>query len=350
MSDKKKLIFSFQGAFGPPTYGHYQSMETFITKVKADYPEHDYSFLFMPTARSGSKLHLEPTQQNRIDILREFSGRLSTEHSVHVEASIIEYGIYNDIKVTDTIYTINKIKEVNPEAVIVLGMGQDNVLQLPFWKDIEKYKELVEKIYIVKREMDGGPSTTDFNDLGGNFIGAFENKPPNWAADEDRLKPVFANVTKKVDDTVDIGTVIFDLGTVIKISLPEIVKIEAEISPSSSSMIRHFIAKIVKNIDVDTNAKKIAFLIFGPDEIKHDMELVTTCINLYREVAQTDEKFEVYLTNQIDGTRDDEYATYLNKINVTTGGKRQTRKNKRKTKRKSLKKKRKTKKKRKMKK
>ena len=145
MSDKKKLFFSFQGAFGPPTYGHYQSMETFITKVKADYPAHDYSFLFMPTARSGSKLHLEPTQRNRIDILEEFSSRLKTEHEVRVEASTIEYGIYKDSNVTDTIYTINKIKEVNPEAVIVLGMGQDNVLRLPFWKDIREYNKEVNK-------------------------------------------------------------------------------------------------------------------------------------------------------------------------------------------------------------
>jgi nicotinic acid mononucleotide adenylyltransferase len=341
MSDKKKLFFSFQGAFGPPTYGHYQSMETFITNVKADYPDHDYSFLFMPTARSGSKLHLEPTQHNRIDILEEFSNRLRTEHRVHVEASTLEYGIYIEKDATDTIYTLEKIKEDHPDAVIVLGMGQDNVLQLPFWKDIKKYKELVEKIYIVTREMDG-PSTTVFTDNDEKVIGEFENKPPGWAAKEERLAPVFANVTKNVDDT-------FDLGTVIKIPLPEIVKIEeAEISPSSSSMIRHFIAKIVRGDDIDANKKKIAYLIFGPDENKHKMELVTTCINLY--AAQTDEQFKAFLTKQIKGIRDDEYDAYFAKIKPTTGGKRQTRKNKRKTKRKSLKKKRKTKKKRKMKK
>jgi hypothetical protein len=44
----------------------------FANKILADYPTSKILMLFMPTASSVSKPHLEPTQQNRIDVLNTF--------------------------------------------------------------------------------------------------------------------------------------------------------------------------------------------------------------------------------------------------------------------------------------
>ena len=67
----ENIIFSYQGAFGPPTYGHYKSMETFIQRIIQDYGEdYKYTFLFMPTKSSSSKPHLQGTMKQRESILQ----------------------------------------------------------------------------------------------------------------------------------------------------------------------------------------------------------------------------------------------------------------------------------------
>ena len=77
----KNLIFSYQGAFGPPTYGHYQSM-LFFSRMIQEYiedKEYNVTMLFMPTAISGSKKHLQPTQDLRIETLKIFCEKLGRE-------------------------------------------------------------------------------------------------------------------------------------------------------------------------------------------------------------------------------------------------------------------------------
>ena len=71
--NRKKVIFTYQGAFGPPTFGHYKCMEIFTKKVMEDYPtnNHKITMLFMPTAQSSSKPHLKPTQKLRLKILND---------------------------------------------------------------------------------------------------------------------------------------------------------------------------------------------------------------------------------------------------------------------------------------
>jgi len=68
-----KYVFSFQGAFGPPTYGHYVSMREFTKRVLHDYSAsaEEIIMLFMPTSQSSSKKHLISTQEDRYLILTQ---------------------------------------------------------------------------------------------------------------------------------------------------------------------------------------------------------------------------------------------------------------------------------------
>jgi len=71
-SIEQKVIFSFQGAFGPPTWGHCVSMFLFANNVLDNYPNSDITMLFMPTGGSSNKKHLEPTQNIRLAVLKIF--------------------------------------------------------------------------------------------------------------------------------------------------------------------------------------------------------------------------------------------------------------------------------------
>ena len=70
------VVFSYQGAFGPPTYGHYKSMEAFAQKLNTDFPDEKILMLFMPTA-GGSKSHLLPTRIMRKKVLDMFCNMLT---------------------------------------------------------------------------------------------------------------------------------------------------------------------------------------------------------------------------------------------------------------------------------
>ena len=95
-SSENNIVFSFQGAFGPPTWGHYTSMKLFAIAVLKDYPSSKINMLFMPTAKSGSKPHLAPTQAARTKVLTEFCNLLKKESefagkTITFEVSDIEY-------------------------------------------------------------------------------------------------------------------------------------------------------------------------------------------------------------------------------------------------------------------
>ena len=160
----EQIVFSYQGAFGPPTYGHYKSMETFIDRITKDYrkkTENDkdinYTFLFMPTKSSSSKPHLKGTMYHRQLILQKFCEKLKEKYkalnlNITIAPSRIEF---DDTTSSDTINTIDELIKKYSGAKIILGMGQDNALQLPYWKSIKEYADKVKRIDLVTRDVTG---------------------------------------------------------------------------------------------------------------------------------------------------------------------------------------------------
>ena len=160
-SRQPTVVFSFQGAFGPPTLGHYTAMKLYAEKVLQDYPGHVIDMLFMPTALGGSKPHLKETQDSRIELLRQFCIKLQEEFAgtpgidITFFPSNIEYELCrhgnND---TGTYRTVQQLRKIYPRSKLLLGMGLDNMLQMPYWKNVETYKTLgVEKIYVASRDL-----------------------------------------------------------------------------------------------------------------------------------------------------------------------------------------------------
>lgn len=213
-SKKPSIVFSFQGAFNPPHIGHYESMKAFARQVAKDYPHHDITMLFMPTARSNSKKHLLPTQQYRIQHLDYFCKRLANDfsqrlqfqiQSLCLQASTIEYDInplYNGS--TDTIHTIHTLKKMYPSATLLLGMGFDNCLQLLYWDGIEQFASAgVKAIYTVPRLNVSNNKRKVFYDRSGRRISfLFDSCVPwtlhNWSK---VLKPKHKN-----DDSYIVST------------------------------------------------------------------------------------------------------------------------------------------------
>ena len=164
-SSENNIVFSFQGAFGPPTWGHYTSMKLFAIAVLKDYPSSKINMLFMPTAKSGSKPHLAPTQAARTKVLTEFCNLLKKESefagkTITFEVSDIEYKLAESkdsmLNSGATIATIDELvkgKSKPDDDKILLGIGFDNMMQLPYWAEVDKYKVRVDKIYVSYRTL-----------------------------------------------------------------------------------------------------------------------------------------------------------------------------------------------------
>jgi nicotinic acid mononucleotide adenylyltransferase len=335
------IVFSYQGAFAPPTYGHYKSMDTFIDRVITDYgsSSHDntYTFLFMPTKKSSSKPHLEFTMDQRKEILQIFSDKLKqkyTDENIHIDPSTIEFD--KDTS-SDTINTIKVLEVEYPNAKIILGMGKDNALQLPYWANIGDYESKVDKIYLVQREVDGDHVRIFKNDKD-EIIGTFDTVVPSWAQKNEKLQPVFEI---KTEELIDGNKIPADAR--MNIGLPVIVEIEANIPPSSSSMIRHFISRIINSQEIQENKEKIKKLMFGVSEFQDAENIdatVESVITDYTRLNKDNYGVAESLRNSLgkQGEYDTEYNTYIRQIGSTTagGGKKRTRKRKgRKTRRKS---------------
>ena len=185
------VVFSYQGAFGPPTAGHITSMHMFANQILIDYSDKKILMLFMPTAFSVDKTHLEPTQQNRFDVLNAFCDILKNRYSdlkerITFQVSDIEYNIYETQKKngvvidTGTYLTLEKLNKEYQKSKILLGMGKDNMLQLPSWKNIGHYKSQynVEKIYVVNRELSKDPTKNNSDNNDKPEIVVLSGSPP----------------------------------------------------------------------------------------------------------------------------------------------------------------------------
>jgi nicotinic acid mononucleotide adenylyltransferase len=137
-----KMVFSFQGAFAPPTYGHYVAMRIFANKMLIHYPNHEIVMLFMPNGAGGSKPHISYTRESRMTVLDAFCEKLNSEYlsngNITFGASDIEYWLCTAVdetyKYTPQQEGIGKIKDkkykiynaASPPAVVDLGMNDEN--------------------------------------------------------------------------------------------------------------------------------------------------------------------------------------------------------------------------------
>ncbi len=164
------VVCTYQGAFGPPHLGHKGAAQIIANKLVDLYPGSPITVLFMPTSNVSSKESLSKSKTSvvnnetesqaspyiseieRKDILDIYCEELKKEvPGVNFETSDIEYNL-GPTKGTSTIYTLEKLHEKYPDATLVLAMGRDNGVQLPWWANIQKYDGLVDKILMVDRE------------------------------------------------------------------------------------------------------------------------------------------------------------------------------------------------------
>ena len=306
MSDKeenKGIIFSYQGAFGPPTYGHYKSMSAFAEKLNETYnKDRSITMYFMPTPSSSSKKHLDPTWSVRIKVLEKFCKDLKYSYpDINFYVSRVEE-TYNT---KGTIDTIKILKKNFPNENIIIGMGYDNLLQLPYWKGIDEWVDNnVTDIYVINRNL-----TTEEEK---NIVTINKYKVSSivpWHIPEKRAEKVFG-ITKHLNK----GKSIKDLTFNPDLKLPKITRIDNnDIPDTSSSMIRNFIS------NRNHLEEKIAKLMFGPNW-KKNRGLVKETINDYQSKDLSEENFQ---------NKYDEYLEKYNKIiddiidkNSVSGGKK----------------------------
>jgi nicotinic acid mononucleotide adenylyltransferase len=271
MADEYAVVNSFQGAFGPPTRGHYEAMLFAARKILLDYPGKKILMLFMPTAASASKPHLKMTQNERIDALEIFCGMLKTainNDRIVFQASRIEYELYDERPDSSTISTIEKLTELYPRATRNLIMGVDNLYDLPFWNGVQDYSDYITKIYCPGRDVtdEDMKNTIEFSDIVGvknrNGMKGIEtirfNKFASW--DRAKVKPLKTRLNEKNAK----GTSVIDSITKI-----EYVKLPAP-SPTSSSLLRVALAKHYKNVDASGKYKWITATLQGLTPTEND--------------------------------------------------------------------------------
>ena len=313
-SRQPTVVFSFQGAFGPPTLGHYTAMKLYAEKVLQDYPDNFIEMLFMPTALGTSKPHLKETQDSRFGLLHEFCIKLQEEFTgidITFSPSRIEYDLCRDSNDTGTYRTVEKLREMYPDSILLLGMGLDNMLQMPYWKNVETYKTLgVEKIYVASRVLtqDEMEKTRKFHN--GNRVDEHESivrfdlTVPAWGP-QTILQTVRAfeceerseyNVLREYvsnNETLPkdlINELVAEFSVVLTqelhnkmskqdevykyfLDLPEFVMVgdgNEKIPGTSSSMMRYYICKYIKEPDDSVREKireKIRKLIWGNKKI-----------------------------------------------------------------------------------
>jgi nicotinic acid mononucleotide adenylyltransferase len=210
---KNFTIFSYQGAFGPPTFGHFFAMFEFAKKILSnpEYSNGKILMLFMPTP-GGSKSHLFPTQNTRVRCLAKFCEILEDKFNIPTlmfNVSTIEYELAkkNDVSGigNKSVATFETINALSPKCSnLLLGMGMDNAIGLPSWSRSSEYKNYVKEIYIVKRD-----NTPEINGEG----------------------------------------------------FPKITQLESEIPPTSSSMLRHYIGPA--KVGIQESVEKVNKIITG---------------------------------------------------------------------------------------
>ena len=315
-SSENNIVFSFQGAFGPPTWGHYTSMKLFAIAVLDDYSTGIITMLFMPTAKSGSKPHLEPTQDARTEVLKEFCRLLKNESEfadprIKFDVSDIEYKLKGE-RSGATIATIEKLVEGKSKSddKILLGIGFDNMMQLPYWAEVDKYKNHVDKIYVSYRTLSSEELaktkvytiTQDVSDEKPKL--RFETTIPKFLKKVDNVVTGFGLPSETTMDTAQdaITSKTKSGDDNFNLPLPSIKIVgktdddTSQIPATSSSMMRYFIKKYIQATSEDEKAQykqKIKNVMFGPTLVlvpKTWDNLFSTTIRYYDELDKNYKK------------------------------------------------------------
>jgi len=330
------VVFSYQGAFETPTFGHFASMEMFAEKILIDYPTSNIRMLFMPTALSSSKPHLEPTQQNRIAVLNKFCKILKEKYKdndkITFEASEIEYQLCasheDGSKIdTGTYRTIDMLKEIYPTSIIILGMGKDNILQLPYWKNIDEYADKVTSIYVVDRQLSKAEEkmVADFKITVQDGVSLPFQKILPWQKPKEEINSILGitglDTKGNYEKGIDVTKIIEGYEPHININLPNILVLTGLPPPTSSSMLRYYIYKYIieSNEKVENEIKEIIKnIMFGQYSDVEITWLVDQTINGYKNENENNEyKFSV----PIDDGYDAKYTEIFNNNGFTFGGK-----------------------------
>ena len=311
------VLFSYQGSFGPPTYGHYKSMLAFAEQLSTEYTGNIKMFFMM--SPGGSKKHLFPTIESRKAVLQEFCDalKLAIENNTKIINKKITFHVgdqeiiiaENQNKSVGTIETINVlIKKTKSEEYknynICLGMGLDNAYQLPYWANIDEYENKVHKIYVVPRN----PTNEDIEKTrmfrvvnedksvaemrfdvtvpwkNDTFLKCFLSE--HFLSEYEKNKIDIKEVNKEM--LIDSLTAVNNEKNLFEFyqALPPVVVINnSQIPPTSSSMMRYFIYIYLspdKNEQKKTDIlEKIQKLMFGPNITEDQKGLVENTIKNY---------------------------------------------------------------------
>jgi nicotinic acid mononucleotide adenylyltransferase len=341
--DVPDVVFSFQGAFGYPTWGHYVSMREFAKQVLLDYPSEKILMLFMPTAASGAKPHLRLTQDLRIEILNRFCELLKSEvpfkdSNITFQASTIEYEIYENTTLSvnetpktkndsATIWTIKTLHDKYQTSTLLLGMGYDNMLQLPYWKFVNEYIKNIKKIYVVDRALTEEELGKTKEFIKNEIPFRFEDNIPSWYKPEINVNNL--NFYKKIEKDKNGNDIETDkLLNINRVDLPEIKMIHVNIPATSSSMMRYYICLYIKDSNPE-HFNKIKSLMFGPYASQNDDQLILDCINKLREMYNPDTP-----------CKDDKYDEKYSELTLVGGRRRKSKRGRRSKQRRSKKSKR----------
>jgi len=298
------LYFSYQGAFGPPTFGHYVAMDSFTKKIIDKYGKsYTINMMFMPTAESISKPHLKFSKDSRVKILLEFCKRLKEKYPrINFITSNIEYSIYEERNSSHSIYTVEKLREISkPGDLIFFGMGLDNLYQIPYWYRINEFSNNLEGIYYVNRNI----NDEDFIITDEFMVFDQELKIDNkekyirfqkilpWNMKPNNIFTRFMKFESKINYSkidseknmfikgFDITT-LFPKNNVINTSLPKFYSISETFIPrTSSSMLRFFIYKLIKTKE-NKYKNYIKNLIFGKEY--NNIQLIDELIIEYEKI------------------------------------------------------------------
>jgi hypothetical protein len=208
---KTRVIISYQGAYACPHLGHKGGAQNSVRKALELYPlaTHQIDFRFMPSNEFGSKDSLSAakaaaaaggaetsdffSEQERKDMLEIYCTELAAEFpGVNFSVSDVEYELGRDGFVpyaddanqtngqrasTPTVYTLRKLKTENPDALLVVIFGIDNWYDFLWWRYIQGYNALIDKLFVVMR------------------AGATADLPPK--ADGGAGKPAFAGAAAR---------------------------------------------------------------------------------------------------------------------------------------------------------
>ena len=127
------------------------------------------------------------SEEDRYNMLQFYCTDLNFDRTVPKNPKLIygvskiEYEIQKTKGDTATIHTLEELRLKNPDATIVLAMGEDNARQLPWWSSIGKWPDLMDKLLLVEREGQAEAADKMFEIPSYKGITSLGFDKPSWA-------------------------------------------------------------------------------------------------------------------------------------------------------------------------